>query len=80
MRRRRIGPKMGEAVRIVRRAGGAVPCCKYLAERVGPNGSLRYGYDIVGRCLKAGILALDTEDPLAKRGSAGAVTLTEDSP
>lgn len=49
-----IGPKMLEAVEVVK----ANPHCtkKYVAERIGPHGSVSYGYRPVDRAIKAGLI------------------------
>jgi hypothetical protein len=74
----RIGPSMYEALRMVDRAGGAVGAKLDLAELVGPNGSRKYGYEIVDRCLGAGLLVIDPQHPASQgRRGGGAVVLTE---
>lgn len=53
----RYAPKQDWAVDIVRDNPG---CTKmFVAERVGPNGSLNYGYQIVNRALANGRLRAD---------------------
>lgn len=50
----RVGPKMVDAYEIVRMRPG---CNKsYVASRVGPNGSLQYGYRTVDRAIEAGLI------------------------
>jgi hypothetical protein len=51
---KRIGPRMQEAVAIV----AANPGCNklFVAKRVGPNGSTKYGYDTVNRALAHGLI------------------------
>lgn len=51
---KRIGPKMQLAYDFVRDNPG---CCKLpVAEHAGANGSRRYGYAVVDRAIKAGLL------------------------
>lgn len=52
---KRIGSKMRAAANYVRRNSG----CAILpvAEYVGPHGSRRYGYAIVDRAIRAGLIA-----------------------
>jgi len=73
----RIGPSMHYALRYVRDHDGAVSSAFELARAVGPNGSAQYGYEIVGRCVKAGLLAYDPDHLKAAANSNGAVVLTE---
>lgn len=58
---KRIGPKMKEAAGFVRENPG----CAILpvAEAVGPNGSRRYGYAIVHRAIRAGLIRVVGEGP-----------------
>lgn len=51
---KRIGPKMQQAVDYVAKNPG----CAILpvAERVGPHGSRRCGYEIVHRAIRAGLI------------------------
>jgi hypothetical protein len=51
---RRIGPVMARAVDYVRQNPG----CRILpvAERVGPNGSRKFGYRAVHRAIRAGLI------------------------
>jgi len=53
----RIGPRMREAVEFVR----LHPGCAILpvAKAVGPHGSRRYGYRIVHRAIRAGLICAD---------------------
>ena len=51
---KRIGPKMLEAAQFVRRHPGASQ--KRIAAAVGPNGSHRYGTEIVKRAERAGLI------------------------
>lgn len=50
----RIGPRMAQAVAYVRKHPG----CSILpvAERVGPNGSRKFGYRTVHRAIRAGLI------------------------
>jgi hypothetical protein len=51
---RRIGPGMLAAAAYVASSPG---CCKLpVAKAVGPNGSLRFGYAIVDRAMRAGLI------------------------
>lgn len=63
----RVGPKMQAAVRYVENNPG----CAILpvAEWVGPHGSRNYGYAIVHRAIKAGLIR-------AERGEDGKYSLT----
>lgn len=50
----RIGPKMQSVINFVRDNPG---CAKIDPARwVAPNGSLKYGYATVDRCIRAGLL------------------------
>ena len=51
---KRIGPKMAKAARIVAENPGTA--ILPVAERVGPNGSRQYGYAIVHRAMRAGLV------------------------
>lgn len=74
----RIGPAMRQALLIVHGADGALGCMLDLAEAVGPHGSRRYGYEIIKRCFRAGLLALDPVHPSRRgRRGCGAVVLTD---
>lgn len=54
MLNRRIGPKMQQAVSFVRQNPG---CAKLpVAAVVGPRGSINYGYQIVDRAIRAGLI------------------------
>jgi hypothetical protein len=72
---RRIGPRMAAARQIVQWRGGAMPSMLALAESVGPHGSIRYGYAIVHRAIRAGLLAIDPRHPLRAPSGHGAVVL-----
>ena len=51
----KVGPKMRQAIQVVREFPG---CTKlHVAELVGPNGSRQYGYRIVDRCIRRGIIS-----------------------
>lgn len=73
----RIGPKMELAVRLVASEAGAIPSRNVLAQRVGPHGSSRFGYQSVERCIHRDLLRVDSEHPDASPTGAGAVVLTE---
>jgi len=64
----RIGPKMQEAVAFVADNPGC--CILPVAEEVGPYGSRQYGYAIVHRAIKAGLIQA------AKDKKNGRYTLT----
>lgn len=72
----RIGPKMRSAVRIVE-SRGAFQSRNQLAVIVGPHGSQDYGYRIVNRCKKRGLIDIDPDHPEANPKGSGAVVLTE---
>lgn len=61
MMSKRIGPKMAAA----RYYAGEGRAIIDVASRVGPNGSLKFGYQIVHRAIKAGIVR--TAPPLPGR-------------
>lgn len=71
-----VGPKMHAAVRVVAQRSG-LQSKKALAEIVGPNGSLDYGYRIVDRCLRKDLIAVDPSDEQANPHGKGAVKLTD---
>jgi hypothetical protein len=73
----RIGPAMQHAVRYVHEIGGVASCALVVAEAVGPNGSRKYGYQTVDRCIRAGLLAVDPNHPAASTHGSGAIVLTE---
>jgi hypothetical protein len=54
MKMKRIGPKMSEALELIAAAPGSTKMA--IARTVGPHGSLRYGYEIVDRCIAAGLV------------------------
>lgn len=72
----RIGPKMRAAVAAADRAGPA-QSMKWIAERVGPNGSLKYGYRTVNRAIHAGLLEVVPDHPEANPHGQGAVVVTD---
>lgn len=74
-----VGPKMHSALLRVRSMGpqNAYASMNELAISVGPNGSQDYGYRIVNRCIKKGLLELDPEHPDATPQGRGAVVLTQ---
>ena len=51
----RIGPRMREALAYIDAHAGC--SAVEVARRVGPNGSTRYGYRIVHRCIAAGLVS-----------------------
>lgn len=72
-----IGPRMFELVHAIDEAGGALPSMLAGAEAVGPHGSRRYGYDIVHRAIRAGLVRVDALHYAASRTGRGALVLTE---
>jgi len=76
-----VGPKMHAAVSAVKsRSGtalGAYGSKNELAIAVGPNGSQDYGYRIVDRCIRKGLLEVDPDDPEASPSGQGAVVITQ---
>jgi len=70
----RIGPSMRFALLMVQ-THGPYPSRQHLAKLVGPHGSQKYGYDIVERCIAAGLLKLGPVPPGSRGG--GRVELTE---
>ena len=57
----RIGEKMKLALQLCRTLGG---CPKLtIAERVGANGSRKYGYEIVDRCIRRGLIENRSDKP-----------------
>lgn len=73
----RIGESMYAALRYLEANDGAVTCAFELARAVGQRGSAQYGYQIVNRCMGAGLVACDPQHPKAAKGSAGAMVLTD---
>jgi len=72
----RLGPKMQSALAKMHHHG-ALPSKNQLAKRVGPNGSQDYGYRIVDRCRRAGLIEVDPEHNLANPHGRGAVVITD---
>jgi len=71
-----VGPKMHSAV--VNAARRAWQSKKELAEFVGPNGSTDYGYRIVDRCIRKGLISRpDPEHEAANPHGQGAIYVTE---
>jgi hypothetical protein len=71
-----VGPKMHAAVSRVE-SRGAYASKNELAISVGPNGSQKYGYRIVNRCIRKGLITLDPEHPDATPQGRGAVVITQ---
>jgi hypothetical protein len=70
-----VGPKMHQCVQY---ASETVWSSKnQLAQAVGPNGSQDYGYRIVNRCLRKGLVELDAGHPDATPNGRGAVVISE---
>lgn len=67
----RIGPSMLYALRYLADNDGAVSCAFELARAVGPRGSAQYGYQIVNRCMGAGLVACDPQHPKALSSNGG---------
>lgn len=71
-----VGPKMFKALISVRK-NGYYPSKNQLAISVGPNGSQKYGYDIVDRCRYKDLLRVDPDHADATPNGLGSVVLTE---
>lgn len=71
-----VGPKMHSAVKIIGRYGPKASM-NQLAITVGPHGSQDYGYRIVNRCLRKGLLKVHPGHPDASPHGRGAVVLTD---
>ena len=71
-----IGPKMHSAVKHVG-WNDSYASKNALATTVGPHGSQNYGYRIVDRCLRKGLLTLDSDHDNATPQGLGAVVLTD---
>jgi len=67
---------MHKALRILQ-ARGTQSSMNQLAIAAGPNNSQDYGYRIVHRCRRKGLLEIDPDHEKAAAGSRGAVVLTE---
>lgn len=71
-----VGPKMHRAVKLC--DGRVWSSMHELAKTVGPNGSSQYGYNIVHRCIRKGLITRpDPEHPDATPSGKGAITITE---
>ena len=71
-----VGPKMHSAVQAANQK--VYQSKKELAEVVGPNGSTDYGYRIVDRCIRKGLICLpDAEHEQANPHGRGAIYATE---
>lgn len=72
-----VGPRMHAAVGVLARYD-ALPSMKQLAEKVGPNGSLKYGYRVVKRCQRKGLISRpDPDHPESNPHGTGAISVTE---
>lgn len=71
-----VGPKMHDAARAVVRSG-PYASMNQLAIAVGPNGSQRFGYEIVKRARRAGLIELDADHPQKTPQARGAVVETQ---
>lgn len=69
------GPRMLQALAILEARDGWVPSKLFLAERIGPNGSRKFGYLTVARLLKHGLVRIDPDHPGRSRTGSGAVVL-----
>lgn len=70
-----VGPRMHRAVEAAERR--AWQSRKALAEAVGPNGSTDYGYRIVNRCIRKGLISRpDPDHDKAHPYGQGAVYIT----
>lgn len=72
----RIGNKMRRGVRAVHKEE-AYPSKRQLALLVGPHRSTDYGYQIVDRCIRRGLLEVDESHDKATYNARGAVVLTD---
>lgn len=73
-----VGHKMRAAVVATARNGDVFPSKNALAVRVGPNGSQDYGYRIVNRCIRKGLISYpDPDHPAAEPHGSGAIKLTD---
>jgi hypothetical protein len=71
-----VGPKMHSAIKLC--DGRVYQSKKELAETVGPNGSTDYGYRIVDRCIRKGLITRpDPEHDEANPHGAGAITISD---
>lgn len=71
-----VGPKMHGAVQAAARKDWQSK--NELAKHVGPNGSQDYGYRIVNRCIRKGLISRPKPDhEAANPHGQGAITLTE---
>jgi hypothetical protein len=70
-----VGNKMAYAV--VKANRKAWPSMNALAKQVGPHGSQDYGYRIVHRARRKGLLEIDTEHEKATPQGRGAVVITD---
>ena len=72
-----VGHKMHAAVSLVALNAGAMPSKNQVARAVGPHGSQDYGYRIVNRCRRKGLIEIDADHEDANPHGRGAVVLTE---
>lgn len=73
----RIGKTMEAAVNFVKNNGGVVQSKHVIAKSVGPNGSTKYGYPPVNRCIFRGLLRIDENHNKTEPRGMGAVILTD---
>lgn len=76
VRRPRVGRRMALLTRMVAATPGKSRA--WYAVRVGPNGSMRYGYAIIGRAVRAGLVRVEVEGRLGRLHltPAGLVTIS----
>jgi len=70
-----VGPKMHSALLCLTR--GPYASMNQLAKTAGPNGSQQFGYRIVKRCKRKGLLEVNADHEAANPHGRGAVVLTE---
>lgn len=71
-----VGPKMHGAVKLAARRAWASK--NELAKAIGPNGSQDYGYRIVNRCIRKGLISRpDPDHEAANPHGRGAICATE---
>jgi hypothetical protein len=57
----RIGDRMVLCLKLLDSSGGEIEGVVNLARMVGPNGSTKYGYEIVTRCVRHGLVSISGE-------------------
>lgn len=72
-----VGPRMMKMLRYVQ-AQEVVASRNVAAKARGPNGSQKYGYNAINRCIKRGLICRpDPKHPEANPHGSGAIYLTE---